>query len=137
MTKKYFLISHNEYAKGLKEALEMIAGPQKNVASYCLMPGDFPDDIITKIAASFNEEDEVVILGDMAGGSMCNAAMKLSVLPNVVLVSGTNLPMAMEIILTQVTDREMINGVIANIRGGMKTLSLELSIHHAEDELFG
>lgn len=137
MAKKYYLISHGEYAKGLKSALEMIAGPQESVQSFCLMSGCNPNDLISELMNTFDEKDEVVILGDMAGGSMCNAAMRLSLLPNVVLVSGINLPLAMEIVLTKATKKGVIDSIILNVRQSIKILSLEMGNNDSpEDDLF-
>ena len=78
MKKKFFLISHNEFAHGLKKALEMIIGPQENLFSYGLMPGEHPDEIAQKIDSLITEDTEAVILGDIAGGSVCNSAMRLT-----------------------------------------------------------
>lgn len=135
--KKFFLISHNEYAHGLKKALEMITGVHDNLYSYGLMPGEHPDTIIKKIEEDISEQDDVIILGDIAGGSMCNSALRLTQKPNVRLISGMNLPLAMEIILMQPNTTEEINHIINNARENMKLLELELATNSGEDEFFG
>lgn len=126
MSKKFFIISHNEFANGLKAALEMIAGPQNNLYAWGLMPGTHPNQIIAEVKEAMTKEDEIVILGDMAGGSLCNAAMPLTLLPNVTMVVGVNLPMAMEIILMQCTKKEEIDLILKNARKGMQILELKL-----------
>ncbi|OTO77327.1 hypothetical protein A5865_001203 [Enterococcus sp. 12E11_DIV0728] len=125
MKKAYYLISHNEFATGLKKAVEMIIGKQDNLKAFGLMPGGHPDEIIEKIEKEITDEMDVVILGDIAGGSVCNSALALTTRPNVVLVTGTNLPLAMEIIVTQTTDQEAIDAIIVEVREGMKTLCIE------------
>jgi mannose/fructose-specific phosphotransferase system component IIA len=137
MSKKYYLISHNEYASGIKKAVEMIAGPQENLKALCLMPGNHPDTVIETIERELTPNDEVVIMGDIAGGSMCNAAMRLSMLPNVVLVAGTNLPLALEVILAGATDQSTIQMIVENAKAGIKILTLDQDVSDDETELFG
>lgn len=136
MKKKYFLISHNEYALGLKKALEMIVGEQANLTAYGLMPGGHPDDIANEIEKQIDDETQVVILGDIAGGSVCNSCLPLTTKPNVVLVTGTNLPLAMEIVVAQISDKQAIDTIIAACREGMRTLTLELSNEDGGDDFF-
>ncbi|MDT2821964.1 PTS mannose transporter subunit IIA [Enterococcus devriesei] len=136
MEKKFFLISHNEFAHGLKKALEMIVGPQENLFSFGLMPGGHPDEIAQKIDALITEETEAVILGDIAGGSVCNSAMRLTTKQNVVLVTGMNLPLAMEIIITQTTSREAIETIITNVKEGMKILTIVPAAQESAEDFF-
>ncbi|WP_395522580.1 PTS sugar transporter subunit IIA [Enterococcus lactis] len=136
MKKAYFLISHNQFAAGLKKALEMIIGQQDNLQAYGLMPGSHPDEIIAKIEDQITDEMEVVILGDIAGGSVCNSALALTTRPNVVLVTGTNLPLAMGIVVSQTTKKADIDAIIANAREGMKTLAVDLNVQSGGDDFF-
>lgn len=134
---KYFLISHNEYAQGLKNALEMITGKQENLFAFGLMPGGHPDELISQIEEKIGEEDKVIILGDIAGGSMCNAAMRLTQKSNVSLVSGMNLPLAMEIILMQPSTKAELDKILSSAREGIRMLELEIAGGSGEDEFFG
>ncbi len=136
MEKMYFLISHNEYANGLKKALEMIIGDQNNLIAYGLMPGGHPDDITAKIEAQITENRQIVILGDIAGGSVCNSALRLTTNPNVTLVTGTNLPLAMEIIVTQTTDKQSIEKIITAVRTGIKILEVVPVSNNGGDDFF-
>lgn len=136
MKKAYFLISHNQFAEGLKNALEMIIGKQDNLQAYGLIPGGHPDEIIAKIKEQITDEMEVVILGDIAGGSVCNSALGLTMRPNVVLVTGTNLPLAMEIVVSQTTKKADIDAIIASAREGMKSLAVDLNIQSGGDDFF-
>lgn len=136
MKKKFFLISHNEFAHGLKKALEMIIGPQENLYSFGLMPGGHPDEIIQQIETLITEDTEAVILGDIAGGSVCNSAMRLTTRKNVVLVTGMNLPLAMEIIVGQTTSSATIQQLIATVRNGMKILTLVPACQESTEDFF-
>lgn len=120
----FFLISHNEFSHGLKKALEMIIGPQENVISFGLMPGEHPDHIINEIESMISNDTETVILGDIAGGSVCNSSMRLTTRPNVTLVSGTNLPLALEVIVSQTTSPEGIARIIENVKNEIRILKV-------------
>ena len=122
MKKKFFLISHNEFAHGLKKALEMIIGPQENLYSFGLMPGGHPDEIIQRIEAFITDDTEAV--------------MRLTTKRNVVLVTGTNLPLAMEIIVGQTTSPEAIQQIITAVREGMKILTLEPACQESTEDFF-
>ncbi|MFD2728402.1 PTS sugar transporter subunit IIA [Enterococcus camelliae] len=122
----YFLISHNEFAKGLKKALEMIAGEQSNVYAFGLMPGDHPDNIVKKMEHCMTDDiDHVVILGDLAGGSVCNAALKLTVNPKVTLIAGVNLPLAMEIIIAKANTPATISPILEQAKNEMKMITVQ------------
>lgn len=136
MEKKFFLISHNEFAHGLKKALEMIIGAQDNLYSFGLLPGGHPDEIIQEIDSMISDDIEAVILGDIAGGSVCNSAMRLTTKENVTLVTGMNLPLAMEIIVSQTTSSEEIEKLIFSVKDGMKILTLEPSCKENAEDFF-
>lgn len=136
MKKKYFLISHNEFAHGLKKALEMIIGVQENVFSFGLMPGNHPDDIAKEIELMITDDTQAVILGDIAGGSVCNSALPLTENPNVALITGVNLPLALEIIISQTTSYKNIETIIKEVRDGIKLLELPLTNSGTEEDFF-
>ncbi len=136
MNKMFFLISHNKLAQGMKEAIEMIAGPKVNLQAFGLMPGDHPETVIKQIETQITKDMEVVILGDIAGGSVCNAAMRLTSLSNVVLVAGTNLPLALEIVINQVTSEKAIEALIAEDKEAMKLLNVAPASEDSFEDFF-
>ena len=78
---------------------QMIFGPQENVAAVTLMPEMGPDDLRAKIleaVAGFDDQDQVLFLVDLQGGTPWN---QVSLLlgeeghENWVAVGGMNLPM--------------------------------------------
>nr|WP_245249563.1 PTS mannose transporter subunit IIA [Vagococcus allomyrinae] len=136
MKKQFFIVSHHEFAHGLKKALEMIVGTQNNLFSFGLMPGGHPDEIAQQIEALIMADTEVVILGDVAGGSVCNSVMRLTTRKNVVLVTGTNLPLAMDIIVNQTTSAEEIGKIITGAQDGMKILTLDPVSPESTEDFF-
>ena len=95
------LASHGEFAKGIMQSGTMIFGEQKNVEAVTLMPSEGPDDIKAKIkdaVASFDNQDEVLILVDLWGGTPFNQANVLfeEHKDKWAIVAGMNLPMVIE-----------------------------------------
>lgn len=93
------LASHGTFAEGIKMSGQMIFGPQENVAAVTLMPEMGPDDLRAKLleaVAGFEDQDQVLFLVDLQGGTPWN---QISLLlaeeghENWVAVGGLNLPM--------------------------------------------
>lgn len=133
MSRKIYFISHNEFAQGLKRSVEMIAGKQPNLQALGLEPGGNPNEIVDQIEQQIDKADQVIILGDLEGGSVCNAALRLTVRPNVTLVAGTNLALALQVVLNP--EDADINAEIEAACEQMKPLHLKL-VTNQDEELF-
>ncbi|MDO5516006.1 MAG: mannose/fructose/sorbose PTS transporter subunit IIA [Clostridium sp.] len=95
------LASHGEFAEGIMQSGSMIFGQQENVAAVTLMPSEGPDDIrakMEKAIATFDNQDEVLILADLWGGTPFNQANTLfeKHKDKWAIVAGMNLPMLIE-----------------------------------------
>ncbi|API88709.1 hypothetical protein BKP56_05140 [Marinilactibacillus sp. 15R] len=132
MNERIILISHSDFAVGIKSAVEMIVGKQASIEAYGLIPGEHPEIIINKVKDSIKEEDRIIILSDLVGGSMNNTAMTLLEYPNVTLIAGVNLPLAIEVALTKPQTDEEIEKVIEVAKTSIKHMKLE----KIEDDFF-
>ena len=79
----------------------MIFGEQENVKAVTLMPSEGPDDVRAKMEAaisSFDDQDEVLFLVDLWGGTPFNQANNLfeAHKDKWAIVAGMNLPMVIE-----------------------------------------
>ena len=95
------LASHGEFAKGILQSGAMIFGEQENVQAVTLMPSEGPDDVLAKMKdaiASFDNQDEVLFLVDLWGGTPFNQANSLfeEHKDKWAIVAGMNLPMVIE-----------------------------------------
>ena len=95
------LASHGEFATGILQSGAMIFGEQENVQAVTLMPSEGPDDLKAKMKdaiASFDNQDEVLFLVDLWGGTPFNQANGLfeEHKDKWAIVSGMNLPMVIE-----------------------------------------
>ncbi|OCA83149.1 PTS mannose transporter subunit EIIAB [Bacillus sp. FJAT-27225] len=96
------LASHGDFAKGILQSGAMIFGEQENAKAVTLMPSEGPDDIKVKMKeaiASFDNQDEVLFLVDLWGGTPFNQASGLIEelqKDKWAIVAGLNLPMLIE-----------------------------------------
>ncbi|KAF0395495.1 PTS mannose transporter subunit IIAB [Pediococcus pentosaceus] len=95
------IASHGEFAKGILQSGSMIFGEQEDVKAVTLMPSEGPDDIRAKLqeaVASFSNQDEVLFLVDLWGGTPFNQVNNLfeEHKDKWAIVAGLNLPMLIE-----------------------------------------
>lgn len=95
------LASHGEFAKGILQSGAMIFGEEENVQAVTLMPSEGPDDYKAKLKeaiASFDNQEEVLFLVDLWGGTPFNQANSLieEHKDKWAIVAGMNLPMLIE-----------------------------------------
>lgn len=127
--------SHGGLSKGMKDSVSMIVGDlAKNVETYSLLPGENPEDYYQELYKQANESHEqILVLCDIKGGSVHTALSKLAMLDNVIVFSGMNMGLALDIVLkhTQLSDKDLLD-VITNARDGI-TMMKELNQIEGED----
>ncbi|MEG1004017.1 mannose/fructose/sorbose PTS transporter subunit IIA [Clostridium sp.] len=122
------LASHGDFAKGILQSGSMIFGEQENVKAVTLMPSEGPDDIKAKMKdaiASFDNQDEVLFLVDLWGGTPFNQANSLfeEHKDKWAILAGMNLPMVVEAYgarFTSESAQEIAANIIKTAREGVK-----------------
>lgn len=96
------LVSHGTFAPGLHSVLNMLGGGSEQILDCNLADGMGADEYVANLQTKLETvtpTDEVVVLGDIMGGSpLTNALKTLSdkgVIANTIAFGGANLPMAM------------------------------------------
>lgn len=97
------LVSHGELGDALIRAAEMIAGPAERVFSVPLLPGESPESFGDKLAVALQEieGEETLVLIDLFGGTPYNVAARRVLQENVECVTGANLPMLLELLMSR------------------------------------
>ncbi|WP_285014462.1 mannose/fructose/sorbose PTS transporter subunit IIB [Lactococcus garvieae] len=132
------IASHGEFAAGIKQSGSMIFGEQEKVQAVTFMPNEGPDDLRAKIEAAiatFDAEDEVLVLADLWSGSPFNqasAVMGANPKRKVAIITGLNLPMLIQAYTERMMDASAgVEQVAANIikeaKAGIKALPEELN----------
>lgn len=121
---KLILASHGSLAEGMKSALKMILGESIRVDAFGLDTWEQPQAIleeIMKIRRS-NPEEELIVLCDVKGGSVCNCMMQLCADMKICVVSGMNLGLALELAMASggVSCKEEIEMAIKESKEGIQ-----------------
>lgn len=99
--RRFIFASHHKLAYGLKDTVDFLTGATKAIYDINAYLDDETKDIDTVVAelfASFDDEDEVVVLVDMMGGSVYQKFYPY-MSEKVHVICGMNLPMALSFVL--------------------------------------
>ena len=102
--KKYLIATHGKLAEGFKSSVNIIAGDyyssQLNTVTAFLDASDFTLEI-KKFIDELAEDDQGIIFTDLFGGSVNQnvTLLKMQSDKDVVVITGTNLGLLMEIVL--------------------------------------
>lgn len=105
--RKFIFASHHKLAYGLKDTVDFLTGATKIIYDINAYLDDETKDIDTVVAelfASFDDEDEVVVLVDMMGGSVYQKFYPY-MSEKVHVICGMNLPMALSLVLAPEDER--------------------------------
>ena len=101
----FILTGHGQFSNGLASAIDMVAGDQP---AFQIVPFEgsqaatYGDELRAAISAMRDETDGVLVFVDLLGGTPFNQAMMISQdIADVEVVTGTNLPMLIELLLTR------------------------------------
>ncbi|MBA1392691.1 PTS sugar transporter subunit IIA [Lactobacillus sp. XV13L] len=139
------LVSHGQFAEGIKSSLDMFAGDAtQRCFALCLHNGESADDFGKKVTEflqekQFTKDDDFVVLADIIGGSPLTTFLDLfaaqGYLENSVVLGGVNFSMALTAVVSlDVMRREQL--VEAALREGQKAMKqYEVSSSVAEDDI--
>jgi PTS system mannose-specific IIA component len=100
------LCCHGEMGEGVRQAAEMIVGPQRQLATLGIHPGDGRDQLTAALTAAIEAVDEgagALVLTDMAGGTPCNLVAGLPPGGKLEMVTGFNLPVLLRALRLRAT----------------------------------
>ncbi|NGQ95760.1 PTS sugar transporter subunit IIA [Brevibacillus sp. SYP-B805] len=101
------ITAHGPLPSALIETAEMIVGKQESLMGVSLMPGESPEELYAKVKVaiqSVNRGSGVLLLTDLIGGSPCNTiASILAEGIDCQAVTGVNIPMLLDVLLTRGT----------------------------------
>lgn len=135
------LVSHGTFAGGLRSVLDMLGGGSDAVLSCSLEDGMGADEYVGRLEEVLDvltPDDEVVVLGDVLGGSPLTNAVKVldgrGLLGKTVAFGGANLPMALTALLQPVSLslEDVAQVLLDEGKSGVK--QLELAADQAEDD---
>lgn len=106
--KHIILVSHGLFAFGLRDAVEVVMGEQDNITPVGLEKEMSSNEFRKKFQSvidSFGEDDEIILLCDIIGGSPFTSSLELlqekGFYEKSLVVTGMNMPLLVQIILEQ------------------------------------
>lgn len=137
--KYVILVSHGKFANGLNDALSMLAGNREDILSVGLENGKSVDEftaLFTKKVKDISTDDEVILLGDIIGGSPLTNATNVLVNKGIktVILGGMNLPLALTTVLMKdtVSLDEIADQVLEQARMAMQEFKI---VEESEDDI--
>jgi len=137
--KYVILVSHGKFANGLNDALSMLAGNREDILSVGLENGKSVDEftaLFTEKIKDISTDDEVILLGDIIGGSPLTNATNVLVNKGIktVILGGMNLPLALTTVLMKdtVSLDEIADQVLEQARMAMQEFKI---VEESEDDI--
>jgi len=101
---KIVLVGHGHFATGIYSSLQLIAGDQENVEAIDFVEGMSADELKQKILLAISNEEKVLILSDLLGGTPFKVSSTIMVenpTKTMNVLSGLNLAMLMEAVFAR------------------------------------
>lgn len=100
------VVTHGKFAEGLLDAMRMIAGERESLRMVSLGETDDVDLLVDRVgeaAAAVDEGDGVLVFVDLFGASPFNASARLALTKKegIEVVTGVNLPMLLEVVMSR------------------------------------
>lgn len=137
--KYVILVSHGKFANGLNDALSMLAGNREDILSVGLENGKSVDEftaLFTEKVKDISTDDEVILLGDIIGGSPLTNATNVLVNKGIktVILGGMNLPLALTTVLMKdtVSLDEIADQVLKQARMAMQEFKI---VEESEEDI--
>lgn len=111
---KIYVITHGLLAKGLVDSASLIVGEQDKIEYFSLTQdvdiNDFKENIENKVISN---QEEIICFTDIVNGSPFNIVSELTMkYSNIYHISGVNLPMILEALLsTSTVNKELIEKI--------------------------
>ena len=133
------LVSHGEFAKGLANALSMLAGEKKEVIAVGLENGKTADEfaeVFKEAVSPITGEDEIILIGGSPLTTALNVINEKGLTDNTVVLGGMNLPLALTTVLMKDNmDKEMLpQAVLGEAHEALKEFKL-VSDDSEEDDI--
>jgi len=94
------IVTHGQLATELRRATEHVVGPQDNMETVCIGPDDDMErrrDDIRAAVKRVDDDNGVILLTDMFGGTPSNLAISMLRDGKVEVLAGVNLPMLIKL----------------------------------------
>lgn len=134
--KKILLASHGRFASGIKSSMNILLGASDNLQVFdAYIDETNVENVIDDFYKTVNEDDQVILMSDLYGGSVNQIMFRYINRPNTTLVTGVNLACVLEIAASSNDlSKDEIKEIVANAKEAM--LVVEDNVNNEEEEFF-
>lgn len=96
------MVSHKNLAETLLDTAVSIMGPQEDIASVAFHPHENLENLRKRIISAVKKVDSgmgVIVFTDLLGGSCCNACAEILDEDRVIVITGLNLAMVLDVMI--------------------------------------
>lgn len=134
---KLFLSSHGHMASGLKTSVNILFGNADQLTVYDAYVDETSlNDALDHFYEGVSDEDQVIMLSDLYGGSVNNTMFTYLTKPNRFLVAGVNLALVIELLTHQSITKEELDEIVTNARSMMTQLVNDDTPVSSDDDFF-
>jgi len=102
------LTGHSRISEGIATAIEFVLGNKIPYFNAYMEGEELYSKKLREKISEYPPQDDIIILTDILGGSVNNDMMKFLDRPNLHLVCGMNLPLAVHLILSEEENTEQL-----------------------------
>ena len=135
---KIFLSSHGHMASGIKSSLDILIGNTDKITVFdAYVDEKNVQDVLDNFYKTVSEDDEVLLLSDLYGGSVNQVMFTYLNRPNTRLVSGVDLALVLELAIKETISDSELEELVETSRMMMKIVKIEaLADDNDSDEFF-
>lgn len=134
---KIFISSHGHFASGIKSSVEILMGPNPRITVFdAYITQESVQEKLDEFYATVNEDDKVLLLSDLYGGSVNQVMYTYLEKPNTRLIAGVNLALVLELAVKEDISDEELEQLVEQSRTMLRIVELDKSEEVKEDEDF-
>ena len=134
---KIFISSHGRLASGMKSSVEILMGPNPRITVFdAYITQESVNEKLDEFYETVGEDDKVLLLSDLYGGSVNQVMYTYLEKPNTRLVAGVNLALVLELAVKEDISDEELEQLVEQSRTMLRIVELEKNTEIKEDEDF-
>lgn len=131
---KLFLSSHGHMASGMKDSIEFFCGQNNNLTVFdAYVDEKNVSEQLDAFYKTVGEEDQVILLSDLYGGSVNQQMYMYLSKSNTMIVAGVNLALVLELTALDSITEEGLERLVEQSRQALKVVKSEESKTEEED----
>lgn len=134
---KMFISSHGHFASGIKSSVEILMGPNPRITVFdAYVDQDSVQEHLDAFYETVGEDDNVILLSDLYGGSVNQVMYTYLTKPNTTLVAGVNLALVLELAVREEISKEELLELVEQSRTMLRVVELDTGDEVKESEDF-